>query len=759
MPLTDDERIIDLLNAMSDVVIVHDADGRVLHANRPAQECTGRDRDALLAGTVDDLCVNGSALLEIAVARRPAVLDVQVRHPDGALVTLDCHCSPIRWRGRDAALVLGLKPRVRLDEMRLTPPTGFHPTGQPTSDVFWIDSIDMSQQIYVSGSFEEIWGRPAADLEFYPDVLAKSIHPDDREEMVARVKQKFAAREAYSCEYRINRPDGELRYIHERGFPVRNTSGDSGVFIGISTDITEQKRQENVLLEMNRASATLFANLPGMAYRCRNDENWTMEFLSEACEEYTGYPPEAFLDNTQLAYADLIHPEDRQRVWLDIQTAMAHRESFEIEYRVLTARDGERWFWERGRGVFDGQNRLEAIEGFISDITKRKRLETQSLQSRKLEAIGQLAGGIAPDFNNPLQVINGYAAMLVEDLDQGTATPDQATEILRAGQRAESLVRQLLAFSRRQILEPRAVDINALAEKLVGMLTRMLGEHIELRLDTSSAVGPVHADPVQIEQVLINLCINARDAMPDGGKLEIATRDIRLTTGNIGDFPGATPGRHVQISVSDTGCGMDETTLEQSFEPFFTTKDIGKGTGLGLATIYGIIQQHGGAVRVESAPGEGAAFHVVLPVADTPAEQAASSAPEAVIGGTETILVAEDDDTVLQFTRRILEKAGYIVLVARDGLETMTVFEQHREDVDLALLDVVMPGTGGRAAHDHLRTLTPDLPVLFCTGYSPGAIHQGFVIDDGLCYIQKPFERATLLRRIRAMLDERVPRS
>jgi len=460
---------------------------------------------------------------------------------------------------------------------------------------------------------EEILGYAADELFGRP---ARVLYPDDAEyERVGREKHpQVLAGGVGSIETRMVRKDGEVVDVLLSSAALEPGSLDAGLIYTV-LDLSEARRAEAVLRERERAAATLFANLPGMAYRCRNDENWSMEFLSEGCRELTGLPPAAFLENSQLAWADIIHPGDRRRVWDEIQAALGRDAPYELEYRILGQERGERWVWERGRAVRDAEGALVALEGFITDVTDRKHLEQRAVQSQRLEAIGQLAGGVAHDFNNLLQVINGYAAMIEQDLRTGEADPRHVHEIRRAGDRAEQLVRQLLAFSRRQILQRSVIDLNELTANLVGMLARMIGEDIALAFRPAAGIGTIRGDAAQLEQVLVNLCINARDAMPRGGRLEIATAEVELGEADAEDLSGIRPGPHVMLTVADDGEGMSPDVAAQIFEPFYTTKEVGKGTGLGLASVYGVVQQHGGAITVTSAPGEGSRFEIYLPVA------------------------------------------------------------------------------------------------------------------------------------------------
>ncbi len=526
--------------------------------------------------------------------------------------------------------------------------------------------------------------------------------------------------------------------------PLYDTAGRVTHVVERITDITERKATETALIESERALATLLGNLPGMAYRCLNDQSYTMVFVSRGCHELTGYPPEDLLHNATLSYADLIVPEDRERIWTTIQVALARRESFEFEYRIRTAAGSERWVWERGVGVFGTDGALLRLEGFISDITEREELRAQFQQSQKMEAIGQLAGGIAHDFNNLLQIISGYSEMLADTLDAGSEAGGYLAAIRRAERRAEGLIRQLLAYSRRQILEPQILDLNQLIGGLLEMIDRVIGEHIELTFTPDECLGQVRADIGQVEQVLMNLCVNARDAMPHGGRLAIRTCDTVLADER--------PGRYALVEVMDNGVGMDRATLEQACEPFFTTKEVGRGTGLGLSMVYGVVRQHNGLLRVESEPGCGATFRVYFPVTTVAAAEPPAPCDLRAAGAGTMILIAEDDESVAALAGEILAAAGYRILTARDGEQTIAMFERHADEIGLVLLDLVMPRRSGQVVHDHVRRLAPHTPILFSTGYSTESVHLGSLRQPHTALIQKPYQRDALLAKIASLL-------
>ncbi|MCX5771945.1 MAG: ATP-binding protein [Candidatus Hydrogenedentes bacterium] len=389
----------------------------------------------------------------------------------------------------------------------------------------------------------------------------------------------------------------------------------------------------------------------------------------------------------------------------------------------------------------------------LTDVTARKRVEEQLREAMKMEAVGQLAGGVAHDFNNLLQVINGNVELALNEIAAQHPAYPLLQEVAKGGNRGASLVRQLLAFGRRQIIRPEHLNLNEVVVSFLSILNRLIGEHIRVDFVPAASLGTIFADRGQIEQVLMNLSINARDAMPEGGTLRFETARVVLDAGHSAGRPRGIPGEYVMLSVADNGTGMDPFVLEHAWEPFFTTKQPGKGTGLGLSTVYGIVQQHGGFAEVQSRPGEGSTFRIYFPEQDTPPlpiEAKEQATPET---GRETILVAEDEDTVRRLATRILERAGYNVIAACDGRQAIDMAAEHEGRIHLALLDVVMPVLGGRAAYEQLKQLYPRMKFLFFSGYNVDTVNATFVLDQGLDLVQKPFERIRLLQKIRELLD------
>jgi signal transduction histidine kinase len=420
-------------------------------------------------------------------------------------------------------------------------------------------------------------------------------------------------------------------------------------------------------------------------------------------------------------------------------------------YRIVRPDGTVRWIRSRAFPVHDAAGQLERVVGTAVDITEQRQLEEQFRQAQKMESIGRLAGGIAHDFNNLLTVINGTAELAALDLPRDSPLRTDLLQIRQAGERAASLTRQLLALSRQQILKPAIINLSTVVRGMQSMLRRLIGEHVNLAFRFDDALGHVKADPSQIEQVILNLAVNAQDAMPDGGTLTIETGRAYLDAGDAANHMAPRAGHYAMLAVSDTGIGMDETTRNRMFEPFFTTKEIGKGTGLGLSTVYGIVQQSEGGLFVYSEPGHGTTFKVYLPQVDHTPDPPLMRDGDAQ-SGSETVLLVEDEPALRAFTKRVLSSAGYTVLDAGSGEEALAVLHGHPGPVHLMLTDVVMPGMSGRDLATRVASLRPDIKVLFASGYTDDAIFRHGVLDDGSRFISKPYAPAELRRKVREVL-------
>ncbi|MBI1749992.1 MAG: PAS domain S-box protein [Acidobacteria bacterium] len=481
-------------------------------------------------------------------------------------------------------------------------------------------------------------------------------------------------------------------------------------------------------------------------------------------------PEGAFLDVNPALVAMLGYASKEELLPLsipnDVYADPADRERLFKRYAETGRFAGAEVQWKRKDGklisvllsarmVRDPGGQLTALECFVEDVTERRALQKQFQAAQKFEAIGHLASGIAHDFNNVLGAILGWAELSETLVPAESKLHKNLQVIIEQAQRASGLTRQLLAFARRQHMEPRVISLNASVEEVAGFLGKVIGRDIELRTALAPGVASVRADPTHIEQVLMNLCVNARDAMPRGGKLVIATRSAVVDEDYCRNHPYVQPGDYVQLSVADTGVGMDAATRERIFEPFFSTKEVGKGTGLGLATVYGMVKQHGGFIEVYSEVGQGATFHLYFPASAKAPEKEKKAEITPLRGGTETILIAEDNEDLAALAREALEGMGYTVLCARDGEEAVRLFEAHRDRIDLLLLDVVMPGLSGPAAYSEMCAMRTGVPTLFASGHSYEAPALGSLVERGAELLQKPYSTKALLFKVREVLDRR----
>jgi two-component system, cell cycle sensor histidine kinase and response regulator CckA len=479
-------------------------------------------------------------------------------------------------------------------------------------------------------------------------------------------------------------------------------------------------------------------------------------YVSPMWEEIWGRPI-AELHRDPTVWFRAIHPEDQALVQAG-QDAVQRGDASNTVFRVLRPDDTMRWVRARLFPVFDKTGRVYRLVGLVEDITQLRLTEEQFRQAQRMEAIGRLAGGVAHDFNNLLTAILGYAGFAISDLPPENPVSGFVQEIQKAGESAVNLTRQLLAFSRRQILQPQVMDLNHVVRHVNPLLRRLIGEDVVLRMKLDEALHRIHADSGQVEQVIMNLAVNARDAMPMGGQLLIETGNVELDEHYVARHPGSRSGAHVMLAVSDTGTGMDEATQRRIFEPFFTTKEAAKGTGLGLATVYGIVKQSQGSIWVYSEVGHGSTFKIYLPIATAASDAPSRPAPPRprVLTGTETILVVEDEPEVRAVTRATLQRSGYQVIEVSNSAEAFDRSRAHQGPIHLVFTDVVLHGLSGRRLAQQLRTERPDVRVIYTSGYTDDAIVQHGVLEPGLEFVQKPFTSEALLSKIREVLDAPV---
>jgi two-component system, cell cycle sensor histidine kinase and response regulator CckA len=469
-----------------------------------------------------------------------------------------------------------------------------------------------------------------------------------------------------------------------------------------------------------------------------------------------GYTSEDLRSTSPL---DQIHPDDRQLVSDVTNETRRSGIGRRIEFR-MRHKDGHWVHLESTASVIpDATGKVNRLIIVNREISERRRLEEQLRQSQKMDAIGRLSGGVAHDFNNLLGVIIGYGEILEERIPQTDPLRSSVDQVLKAGRRAASLTRQLLAFSRQQVLEPKVLRLNAVVADMEKMLRRMIGEDVDLAISLEKNLGAIRADQGQIEQVIMNLAVNSRDAMPDGGKLVIETINFEIDRAFASRYAyPVLPGQYVLLTVSDSGTGMDAATQQRIFEPFFTTKEKGKGTGLGLSTVYGVVKQSGGYIDVFSTPGKGTTFNIYLPRVDGDvAAEDQGTSPSSATRGTETVLLVEDEDMLRSLTRNLLEMNGYTVLEAANGAAALELAARTPGEIQLLLTDVVMPGINGRMLADQLKAKRPQLHTMFISGYTGQRVGEKAILEPGSIFLQKPFTREQLAQKVREALDAAVP--
>ena len=558
--------------------------------------------------------------------------------------------------------------------------------------------------------------------------------------------------------FEMTRGDGTSYYVESNVSLIRDSQGKPVGFRTTSRDVTERKLAEEELAKQRSFLRQVIDLNPSFVFAKDREGRFTL--VNQAIAEAYGVSVEDLLGKTD---ADFNSNEDEVEQFRrdDLEVMDTLQEKVIPEEAITDAGGQLRWLQTIKRPIVSGNGTANQILGISTDITARKqaeealsRSEDQLRQAQKMEAVGQLAGGVAHDFNNLLTAINGYSEICLRSLTPEDPLYRKIEEIKKAGDRAASLTRQLLAFSRKQILQPKIIDLNRVVADLNKMLPRLIGEDIDLVIGLAPDLGNVKADPNQIEQVLLNLSINARDAMPKGGKLTIETSNVNIGEEYAGQHTSVRPGDYVMLAVSDTGSGMDAQTQAHIFEPFFTTKGVGKGTGLGLATVYGIVKQSEGNIWVYSEVGVGTSFKIYLPCVESSDKrvQARTDNPKSS-KGAETVLLVEDEELVRNLATEVLRESGYQVLEAKHGNEALIMGKQHDGVIHLMLTDIVMPQMGGRELVEHLAPLRRDMKVLYMSGYTDDAIVHHGVLEEGTAFIGKPFTPDTLARKVREILD------
>ena len=728
-----------------------------LEVNEAAIRHYGWSRDEFLRMTIKDIRPPDEVpgLLETTQWLDPKITEDGVwRHwkKDGSIIEVEVKSTGFPVAGRPARLVAAqditerrqAEDALRKSEARLATVFRLTQVGLimvRLSDRKILDANDTFLE-QVGWTRDDVIGRTTLDLGLYPQ-------PEDVIRLYQELRStgKLRPREAL-----IRRKSGEVGHFLLTGAAAQ-IDGEACA-IGAWHDITELRRADAARLESEQRFRRMAEGMRDVFWQTDPAKNRIL-YVSPAYEQIWGRSCQSLLDSPR-QWLDAIHAEDRDRVLHAALTRQASG-SYEEEYRIVRPDGVVRWIRDRASPLTDASGKIVSIAGMAEDITERRELEDQLRQAQKLEAIGSLAGGVAHDFNNLLSVILTYSELIGSGLAPDSPLLADLEQINGAGRRAADLTRQLLAFSRRQVLKPRVIDLNQIVGGMEKMLRRLLGEDVELTVLVPAAVAAVNVDPGQMEQVIMNLAVNARDAMPEGGKLTIEIARVDLDQAYASSHPNATAGPHVMLAVSDTGIGMDAATRARAFEPFFTTKEPGKGTGLGLSTVFGIVRQSAGTVWLYSEPGKGTTFKVYLPATGQPLDSTAKRPPDlSLLRGKETILLVEDEEGVRKVAHSILQRNGYRVIDAASGDDALLLWDQHA-DIDLLLTDVVMPRMRGGQLAERLQAMRPGLKVLYMSGYTDNAVVLHGVLHSDVAFVQKPITPAVLLTRVREVLDSSQP--
>jgi two-component system, cell cycle sensor histidine kinase and response regulator CckA len=770
--LTDsEERYRELVENAIDVIYTLDLEGNYTSMNRASEEVTGytieeslsrniiesmapeyRERaKQLLADQVHGENLSAFELEIIAKDGRRVALEIKTRpiKENGEAVGVQGIARDITERKRIAAELDALSTRTERRERMLTT---------------LLSSMTDFAQIYERDGRLLFANQPLLDLwdKTLEEVVGKNFHdlkyPDDlAEKLQTQIDAVFNAKRPVVDETPYIGPDGLPGYYEYIFSPAIGPEGNVDFVVGSTRDVTERKlgeeklRSNEEVLSRSQRIANLGSwelDIPEAGSVDRGKLSWSDEVF-----RICGYQPNE-LEPTDDIFFKAVHPDDRESVAEAMTAALRTGTDYQLDHRIVQPNGTERFVHEHAEIVRDSiHGRPVRLVGTMQDVTTQKQLGEQLRQSQKMEAVGVLAGGIAHDFNNLLTAINGYSDLTLRKMDVADPLRQNIQEVKNAGLRAAELTSQLLAFSRKQVLKSAVINLNTVISNIENMLRRILRESIELRTVLDPKLGNVKADAGQIEQVIMNLAINARDAMLDGGRLTIQSQNIHLDKEFVSNRLSVTAGDYVRLTVTDNGEGMDASVQPHIFDPFFTTKPVGKGTGLGLSTVYGIVKQSGGDIIVYSEPGHGTSFKIYLPCVDEIVQKPRWTVEDGrKYGGTETILLAEDEDNVRTLVREILSENGYNVLEAAGGAAALSICETYTEPIHMLLTDVIMPKMGGSELKDKVVKLLPDIKVLFMSGYADDSITDLGVLDSDTAFIEKPFTPDGLSRKVRAVL-------
>ena len=749
------------LEAVANGVVITDAQGTILWVNAAFTRMTGYS-SAEVIGQNPRLLKSGEhpkafyeELWAAITSGRSWSGEMTNRRKDGSLYVEEQTITPVPDAGGTPAYFIAVKQdrtlRRRADDALRRSEERYRLLAENISDVIGFYDLGLNA-VYVSPSVEQLRGFPPDEVISRP--MLDQLAPGSRdlamrvfeEEMDVERSGRGNPARTRTLEVEVLCKDGSTVWTESKFTAVRDSSGSLTGFIAVSRDITERKYVEETLQETTQTLRTLIdASVLGIVAL---DRDGRVSLWNSAATRLFGWSAQEVLGRPLPTI-----PEDR-RAEFDEGWAQS-RAGRDVIYETQRQRkDGSLAdVLLSSAPIFDPHGQLMGTVAIFVDITERKQLEEQLRQAVKMEGIGRLAGGIAHDFNNLLTVIGGRSYILLSQLPAGHPMRRDLLLIQQTGDRAAALTRQLLAFSRKQTLAPTVIDLNEIVAGMRTLLERVLGEDVNLIMDLDPSLASVTADPGQIEQVILNMAVNARDAMPKGGQLMLETRQVEVGPANLRQQVELAPGPYEVLSIRDTGVGMDATTVTRVFEPFFTTKAVGKGTGLGLATSYGIIKQSGGHITVHSEPGGGTTFQIYLPRTETFESPPRAADETAARQGSEVVLLAEDDAILRALTRDILSSCGYTVLESQDVADALRIAEHQDGTIDLLVTDVVMPQMGGRALADAVNGFRPDVKVLYMSGYTDDAIDHHGVLNPGIALLQKPFTPAALARKVRKVLD------
>jgi two-component system, cell cycle sensor histidine kinase and response regulator CckA len=668
---------------------------------------------------------------------------------DGTLFWVEVYASLVEYNGKPATqlVFLDVTERRRAEQALRESEERFRLIADTIDEIFWIHDVEKEVTTYLSPAFDRIWGIPASRVVGVRRPFMPTLHPDD-EKLFISSDAPIKAGQPYEFEYRIIRADGAVRHIWHRGFPVPNESGKIRQYVGVGMDVTERRQAEEALKESGEYLNQII-NCIGDPI-CVKDRDHRLLLVNDAFCSFFNVRPEDLLGKTR---SDSLSEDLLTSVMQDEENVFNTGKEKITEENLVNWPGSPRVIMSK-KSLLTDKNGNKQIVSVLRDITQYKQLEAQFLQAQKMEAIGVLAGGVAHDFNNLLNVINGYSELILDDLAEDDRIRKDLMQIKDAGKRAADLTSQLLAFGRKQILQPEILNINNVIVQMSSMLRRLIGEDIQLISVADPNLRLVNADPGQIQQIIMNLAINARDAMPRGGKLTIETANVDLDEDYVVHHPAIKAGPHIMLAITDNGMGMDAATQSHLFEPFFTTKQKGKGTGLGLSTVYGIVKQSSGSIWVYSEPGRGTTFKIYFPEAIlAESSHIEGSRTELKAGGSETILVVEDEPSVRALAVRVLRDRGYNVLEAPDGSEALNIAREFKGEIHLILTDVIMPGISGNVLVARMEHIRPGIKALYVSGYTDNAIVHHGILDSNVTFLQKPFTADGLAGKVREVLN------